>query len=240
MPRREPHRRGVLVVGCGSLGSCSARFAELVGCPHARATPPSVSTGWRPKRGRFVMEGAGRGPTPGRFGRKSASQENRGRSTGPYPAPTRSRQGSDHDQSPVPCQRVRPGPGLREGLLHREARFRGPIRHLHGRGVRRCGRGSGWLTVGTKEQPDLQLILASCDMGRSPDAAGNCARWWRREGWRSGSCGRPIAAPLTKSCRKRGYLSLRAGRAALWDGGHARRLGQPDQPQALEFGHRTD
>ena len=35
------------------------------------------------------------------------------------------------------------------------------------------GAGSGfrWLTVGAKEQPDLQIILASCDMGRSPEQA---------------------------------------------------------------------
>lgn len=34
-----------------------------------------------------------------------------------------------------------------------------------------AGAGYRWLTVGTKDQPDLQLILASCDMGRSPEAA---------------------------------------------------------------------
>ena len=34
-----------------------------------------------------------------------------------------------------------------------------------------AGGGFRWLTVGTKDQPDLQLILSSCDMGRSPDAA---------------------------------------------------------------------
>jgi predicted enzyme related to lactoylglutathione lyase len=34
-----------------------------------------------------------------------------------------------------------------------------------------AGAGFRWLTVGSKEQPDLQLILASCDMGRSPEAA---------------------------------------------------------------------
>src|SRR5580700_3714799 len=33
------------------------------------------------------------------------------------------------------------------------------------------GAGFRWLTVGAKDQPDLQLILASCDMGRSPEAA---------------------------------------------------------------------
>ncbi len=34
-----------------------------------------------------------------------------------------------------------------------------------------AGGGFRWLTVGAKDQPDLLLILPSCDMGRSPDAA---------------------------------------------------------------------
>ena len=34
-----------------------------------------------------------------------------------------------------------------------------------------AGGGFRWLTVGAKDQPDLQLILSSCDMGRSPEAA---------------------------------------------------------------------
>lgn len=34
-----------------------------------------------------------------------------------------------------------------------------------------AGAGFRWLTAGTKGQPDLQLILSSCDMGRSPEAA---------------------------------------------------------------------
>jgi catechol 2,3-dioxygenase-like lactoylglutathione lyase family enzyme len=33
------------------------------------------------------------------------------------------------------------------------------------------GAGFRWLTVSPKEQPDLELILSSCDMGRSPEAA---------------------------------------------------------------------
>jgi catechol 2,3-dioxygenase-like lactoylglutathione lyase family enzyme len=33
------------------------------------------------------------------------------------------------------------------------------------------GGGLRWLTVGTKAQPDLQIILSSCDMGRSPETA---------------------------------------------------------------------
>jgi catechol 2,3-dioxygenase-like lactoylglutathione lyase family enzyme len=34
-----------------------------------------------------------------------------------------------------------------------------------------AGAGFRWLTVGPTEQPDLQIILSSCDMGRSPEAA---------------------------------------------------------------------
>jgi catechol 2,3-dioxygenase-like lactoylglutathione lyase family enzyme len=33
------------------------------------------------------------------------------------------------------------------------------------------GAGFRWLTVGTKDQPDMELILASCSMGRAPEAA---------------------------------------------------------------------
>jgi predicted enzyme related to lactoylglutathione lyase len=34
-----------------------------------------------------------------------------------------------------------------------------------------AGAGFRWLTVGARDQSDLQIILASCDMGRSPEAA---------------------------------------------------------------------
>jgi catechol 2,3-dioxygenase-like lactoylglutathione lyase family enzyme len=34
-----------------------------------------------------------------------------------------------------------------------------------------AGAGYRWLTVGAKDQPDLQIILSSCDMGRSSEAA---------------------------------------------------------------------
>jgi catechol 2,3-dioxygenase-like lactoylglutathione lyase family enzyme len=33
------------------------------------------------------------------------------------------------------------------------------------------GAGFRWLTVGPKDQPELEIILSSCDMGRSPEAA---------------------------------------------------------------------
>ena len=66
------------------------------------------------------------------------------------------------------------------------------------------GAGFRWLTVGPKDQPDLQIILASCDMGRSPEAADQ-----RRD------------------------LPVGTGGAPLRDrGDDARRLGQHDQPGA--------
>ena len=34
-----------------------------------------------------------------------------------------------------------------------------------------AGQGFRWLTVSLKEQPDLQIVLASCDMGRTPEQA---------------------------------------------------------------------
>ena len=34
-----------------------------------------------------------------------------------------------------------------------------------------AGAGFRWLTVGAKDQPDLQIVLASCNMGRSPEHA---------------------------------------------------------------------
>ncbi len=33
------------------------------------------------------------------------------------------------------------------------------------------GQGFRWLTVSPTEQPDLQIVLASCDMGRTPEQA---------------------------------------------------------------------
>ena len=34
-----------------------------------------------------------------------------------------------------------------------------------------AGAGFRWLTMGATDQPDLQIILASCDVGRSPEQA---------------------------------------------------------------------
>jgi catechol 2,3-dioxygenase-like lactoylglutathione lyase family enzyme len=40
-----------------------------------------------------------------------------------------------------------------------------------GEGFEGAGAGFRWLTVGAKDQPDLELILSSCSMGRGPEEA---------------------------------------------------------------------
>jgi len=57
------------------------------------------------------------------------------------------------------------------------------------------GAGFRWLTVGPTEQPDLQIILSSCDMGRSPEAAAQL-----RALVASGSMG--IGVLQTDDCRR--------------------------------------
>jgi catechol 2,3-dioxygenase-like lactoylglutathione lyase family enzyme len=64
------------------------------------------------------------------------------------------------------------------------------------------GAGFRWLTVGPKDQPDLQIILASCDMGRSPEAADQL-----RALVAGGSMGAGVMA--TGDCRQT-YRELRA------------------------------
>jgi predicted enzyme related to lactoylglutathione lyase len=65
-----------------------------------------------------------------------------------------------------------------------------------------AGAGFRWLTVGPKDQPDLQIILASCDMGRSPEAAGQL-----RSLVAGGSIGAGVMT--TADCRQT-YRELRA------------------------------
>ena len=99
-----------------------------------------------------------------------------------------------------------------------------------------AGAGFRWLTVGPKDQPDLQIILASCDMGRAPEAAAQL-----RALVASGSMG--VGVMATDDCHQtykellgQGRdLPLRARRASLRHrGDDARRLGQHDQPGATE------
>ncbi len=71
-----------------------------------------------------------------------------------------------------------------------------------GEGFEGAGAGFRWLTVGTKEQPDLQLILAACDMGRPPEAAAQL-----RELVASGAMG--VGVMVTDDCH-RTYAELRA------------------------------
>jgi catechol 2,3-dioxygenase-like lactoylglutathione lyase family enzyme len=58
-----------------------------------------------------------------------------------------------------------------------------------------AGAGFRWLTVGPKDQPDLQIILSSCDMGRSPEAAAQL-----RELVAEGSMG--IGVMITDDCQR--------------------------------------
>ena len=62
-----------------------------------------------------------------------------------------------------------------------------------------AGAGFRWLTVGPKDQPDLQIILSSCDMGRSPEAAAQLRAWWPAARWASGSCRPTTATGPTRS-----------------------------------------
>jgi catechol 2,3-dioxygenase-like lactoylglutathione lyase family enzyme len=64
------------------------------------------------------------------------------------------------------------------------------------------GAGYRWLTVGARDQQDLQLILSSCDMGRSPEAAEEL-----RALVASGSMG--IGVMTTDDCHKT-YKELQA------------------------------
>ena len=61
-----------------------------------------------------------------------------------------------------------------------------------------AGAGFRWLTVGPKEQPDLQIIFSSCDMGRSPEAAAQL-----RDLVAGGSMGVGVMRPTTASGRTR-------------------------------------
>jgi catechol 2,3-dioxygenase-like lactoylglutathione lyase family enzyme len=58
-----------------------------------------------------------------------------------------------------------------------------------------AGAGFRWLTVGAKNQPELQIVLSSCDMGRSPEAAAQL-----RELVASGSL--TIGVMATDDCRR--------------------------------------
>ena len=50
------------------------------------------------------------------------------------------------------------------------------------------GAGAGFrrLTVGPRDQPDLQIILSSCDLVVRPRLPPNCATWWPGAPWASG------------------------------------------------------
>ncbi len=65
-----------------------------------------------------------------------------------------------------------------------------------------AGGGYRWLTVGARDQPDLQLILSSCEMGRSPEAPrSSCALWLPAAAWASASWPPRAAARRARSSR---------------------------------------
>jgi hypothetical protein len=64
---------------------------------------------------------------------------------------------------------LRPRPGLGEGVLHREAWVDARFDVSMGEEFEGAGQGFRWLTVSPKEQPNLQIVLSSCEMGRSAE-----------------------------------------------------------------------
>jgi catechol 2,3-dioxygenase-like lactoylglutathione lyase family enzyme len=58
-----------------------------------------------------------------------------------------------------------------------------------------AGAGFRWLTVGSADQPDLEIILSSCTMGRAPEAADQL-----RELVASGSMG--VGVMATDDCQR--------------------------------------
>ena len=88
-----------------------------------------------------------------------------------------------------------------------------------------AGAGFRWLTVGPRDQPDLQIILSSCDMGRSPEAAAQL-----RHLVAGGSMG--IGVMTTDDCRQ-SYEELRASGVTF--------LSEPaERPYGIEATLRDD
>jgi catechol 2,3-dioxygenase-like lactoylglutathione lyase family enzyme len=88
-----------------------------------------------------------------------------------------------------------------------------------------AGAGFRWLTVGPREQPDLQIILSSCDMGRPPEAAAQL-----RQLVAGGSMG--IGVMTTEDCQQ-SYDELRAKGVTF--------LSQPaERPYGIEATLRDD
>lgn len=161
-----------MLVGFSSLGSFSSRFTELVGMPPSRFQPrvggPRRTTG-------------DSGVLPD--GLESSSPDGVG--SGPGSALTAT------TESAISEKRAAGRPSYPDGMINRmshtsvfvldqdsaktfyteklgfEVRFDISM----GEEFEGAGAGFRWLTVGPKDQPDLQIILSSCDMGRSPEAA---------------------------------------------------------------------
>jgi catechol 2,3-dioxygenase-like lactoylglutathione lyase family enzyme len=88
-----------------------------------------------------------------------------------------------------------------------------------------AGAGFRWLTVGPKDQPELQIILSSCDMGRPPEAAAQL-----RDLVAGGSMG--IGVMITDNCRQT-YQQLLAKGVTF--------LAEPaERPYGIEATRRDD
>ena len=236
-----------MLVGFASLGSFSSRFSELVGMSPsslpARCRPPGA--GCLPSRAASSWTGAvpGQSRLPQASApRRSIAQSRRSltrrapRRTLPKTGGSRRRRpedASDQAGCPTPASsswtRIPRRPSTPRRSVSRCASTSPWARSSRGPGA-----GFRWLTVGPKDQPDLQIILSSCDMGRSPEAAAQL-----RALVAGGSMG--IGVMQTDDChrtykelaRQGRDLPVRARRTSLRDRGDvARRLGQHDQPGA--------
>ena len=239
-----------MLVGFSSLGSFSSRFSEMVGMsPSAFQRASAARGGSAPDPGLLPH---GLGPCPRRrrlrrasapSGRKSAISE-KPETRPPYPDPgqpdgvddrRRTSEGHHMIKHDVPHQRLRPGPGFRQGLLHREARFRGALRHHHGGGVR-GGRapGSAGSPSGRRTSPTSRSSCPRATWVVRPRPRRSFARWSPAAPWASGSWQTDDCHRTYEELRGQGRdLPLRARRASLRDRGDAaRRLGQHDQPGA--------
>ena len=164
-----------MLVGFSSLGSFSSRFSELVGMsPSAFQRASAARGGPPPIPGCFMMEwsrprpGAGSGP---RAQARRSQRRGRRLSLG---SPNR----TVEERNPAIMIRQMShttiyvldqdsAKAFYTEKLGFEARFDISIDEV----MEGAGQGFRWLTVSPKDQPDLQIVLSSCGMGRSPEQA---------------------------------------------------------------------
>ena len=196
-----------MLVGFSSLGSFSARFSELVGmAPSAFQKASVAGAARRRSRAASSWSGAGRSRPAERC--KSASAEKPDGTRSSYPDRTnepsaRSEEGTTAMISHVSHATVYvldqdSAKAFYTEKLGLELRLDINM----GEEFEGAGAGFRWLTVGAKDQPDLQIVLSSCDMGRSPEAAAQL-----RELVASGALG--VCVLATDDCH-RSYKELLA------------------------------